>query len=101
MVSFLLHLAINPSTQNTNKKTPSPNAKISASSDTSTANNKKSAWMNSCPALKHVAKTACWRRSGRKRIRIVLLLPLRPRLEVWKKYLSQICLGVTIGDLTW
>lgn len=52
--------------QSSSKKTLSPTVKIFVPSDISTANSKKNASMNSSPALKPVAKTACWRRSARK-----------------------------------
>ena len=46
------------STQSSSKKTLSPDVKIFAPSDISTANSKKNASMNSFPGLKPVAKTA-------------------------------------------
>ena len=87
----LQHLT--PPSQNSPQKTPPPKTPTSAPSAASTAVPKPSDLTNSRLARKPAPKTACWRRSARKRTRTGLSRPRRRRLGAWRRSRRGICWG--------
>lgn len=83
-----------PSQQNSPKKTPPPNTPTSAPSAASTAVPKPNVSTNSPRAPKPAPKTACWKRSARKRIRTGLSRSRRRKLGAWRRSRRRICWGV-------